>query len=82
MTIEELVKLIQKGVPDAEVYARDLTGEGNHFEAFVVSPHFTTKSRVQRQQMVYSGMTEALKGPLHALTMKTYTPEEWAQAQA
>ncbi len=81
MTIEELVTKIQNGIVGCEVFARDLTGNGDHFEAFVVSDLFNGKSRVQRQQMVMATLREELKGPLHALTMKTYTQTEWENAQ-
>jgi acid stress-induced BolA-like protein IbaG/YrbA len=56
-----------------------LDGDGQHFEALVVSAEFVGKSRVQRQQRVYQTLKEKLAtGELHALSFKTLTPEEWS----
>lgn len=54
-----------------------VSGDGTHFEALVVSPAFAGKSRVQRHQLVYQALGERMRGEIHALSMKTYTPEEW-----
>lgn len=54
-----------------------VTGDGQHFEAVVVSEEFAGKSRIQRQQLVYKTLGDRMKGEIHALSMKTYTPEEW-----
>lgn len=77
MTVEELGQLIQVQVQGAEVFARDLTGEGNHFEAVIVSESFIGRGRLERQRLVMGALAKQLEGPLHALTIKTYTPEEW-----
>ncbi len=54
-------------------------GDGHHFEAVAVSAEFAGKNRVQRQQRVYQTLRERLaSGELHALSFKTYTPEEWS----
>ena len=56
-----------------------LDGDGQHFEAPVVSAEFVGKNRVQRQQRVYQTLKEKLAtGELHALSFKTLTPEEWS----
>ncbi len=54
-----------------------VTGDGQHFEAIVVSDAFAGKSRIQRHQIVYQTLGERMRGEIHALSMKTYTPEEW-----
>ena len=55
-----------------------VTGDdGTHFEAVVVSGAFAGKSRVQRHQLVYQTLGERMREEIHALSMKTYTPEEW-----
>ena len=57
----------------------ELDGDGQHFEAIVVSTEFEGKSRVQRQQRVYQTLKEKLAtGELHALSFKTFTPAEWS----
>lgn len=71
MKAEELEKVIAEAIPNAKVMAADLTGTGDHFEAVVVSKSFAGKSRVQCHQMVMDSVKELLKGPLHALTIKT-----------
>lgn len=54
-----------------------VSGDGTHFEAVVVSEAFAGKSRVQRHQLVYQTLGERMRGEIHALSMKTYTPDEW-----
>lgn len=54
-----------------------VAGDGQHFEAVVVSAVFAGKSRIQRQQLVYQTLGDRMKGEIHALSMKTFTPEEW-----
>jgi acid stress-induced BolA-like protein IbaG/YrbA len=53
-------------------------GDGQHFEAVVVSDEFLGKSRVQRHQLVYQTLGDRMREEIHALSMKTYTPQEWA----
>ena len=55
-------------------------GDGHHFEAVIVSPAFRGKSRVQQHQLVYAALGGRMRGEIHALSMKTYTPEDWRQA--
>jgi acid stress-induced BolA-like protein IbaG/YrbA len=81
VSLEDVVQKIQKALPGAEVYARDLTGGANHFEATVVSALFAGKSRLQRQQLVMTPLAQAFEAGLHAFTFKTYTPDEWEKAQ-
>ena len=69
---------ILSALPGSEVEVRDTTGTNDHFEARVVSPAFTGKSMVQQHQLVYAPLQEWLKtGELHALALKTYSPEQW-----
>jgi len=56
----------------------EVRGDGHHFEAVIVSPAFSGKSRVQRHQLVYAALGERMRAEIHALSMQTYTPEEWA----
>jgi acid stress-induced BolA-like protein IbaG/YrbA len=53
-------------------------GDGTHFEAVIVSPSFSGKSRVQRHQIVYAALGERMREEIHALSMRTLSPEEWA----
>ncbi len=51
-----------------------------HFKVVVVSPVFEGLTRVRRQQMVYSLVSELFKSGLHALTQATFTPDEWKKS--
>jgi acid stress-induced BolA-like protein IbaG/YrbA len=73
---DQIKELIRAGM-SCEHLALD--GDGQHFEALVVSAEFIGKSRVQRQQHVYQTLKEKLAtGELHAISFKTLTPEEWS----
>ena len=58
-----------------------VVGDGAHFEAVVVSDAFAGKSRVQRHQLVYQTLGDRMREEIHALSMKTYTPQEWQNQQ-
>jgi acid stress-induced BolA-like protein IbaG/YrbA len=55
-----------------------VVGDGQHFEALIVSAAFVGKSRVQRHQMVYAVLGDRMREEIHALSMKTLTPGEFA----
>ena len=55
----------------------EVAGDGQHFEALVVSEAFAGKSRVQRHQLVYAALGGRMREEIHALSMRTLTPEEW-----
>ena len=55
----------------------EVGGDGQHFEALVVSSQFDGKSRVQRHQLVYGALGERMREEIHALSMRTLTPAEW-----
>ncbi len=56
----------------------EVTGDGAHFEAVVVSPSFAGLPRVRQHQLVYEALGGRMREEIHALSMKTYSPEEWA----
>ena len=71
---------ILAALPGSEVEVKDTTGTGDHFEAKVVSPAFAGKSMVDQHQAVYAPLKDVLQtGELHALALKTYSPEQWQQ---
>jgi len=76
LSIEQVKGLIENGIADAEVTVIDMTGTSDHFEAVVVSPSFVGVSLLQRHQMVYKALGDAMSGPIHALKLKTLTPEQ------
>ena len=55
----------------------EVIGDGQHFQAVVVSGAFAGKSRVQRHQLVYAALGDRMREEIHALSMQTLTPEEW-----
>ena len=77
MVTPESIKLgIESGLACERV---EVIGDGQHFQAVVVSLAFEGKSRVQRHQLVYQALGERMREEIHALSMKTLTPEEWQQ---
>ena len=52
--------------------------DGVHFEALIVSPAFAGLARVRRHQMVYAALGERMREEIHAISMNTLSPEEWA----
>lgn len=53
-------------------------GDGRHFSAIVVSAAFAGQPRVRRHQQVYAALGDRMREQIHALSMKTLTPDEWA----
>ena len=77
---DEIVNLIQQGLEGARA-AVTTDGQG-HYEALVICPAFQGKRRVPRHQMVYATLGERVGREIHALAVKTYTPDEWQAEQA
>jgi acid stress-induced BolA-like protein IbaG/YrbA len=78
---EQVEAMIKAEIADAEVQIRDLTGGGDHYEAIVISSQFSGKSLVKQHQIVYGALKQAMASEaIHALALKTYTPEDWQAA--
>lgn len=75
----EIERLLLTAFPDAQIQIEDLTGTKDHYQAVVVSGAFSGKSSVQQHQLVYQALAEEMKGPIHALALKTFTPEAWTE---
>ena len=58
----------------------EVIGDGQHFQALIVSAAFAGKSRVQRHQLVYAALGDRMREEIHALSMQTLTPDEWRKA--
>ena len=56
----------------------EVAGDGRHFAALIVSREFEGKRLVQRHQLVYRALGERMREEIHALSMQTLSPEEWA----
>jgi len=78
MTADEMRSTIMNGLPCDHVEV--LGDDGQHFEAVIVSPQFTGKNKVQQHQLVYLTLGERMRSEIHALSMRTFTPDAWAQS--
>jgi acid stress-induced BolA-like protein IbaG/YrbA len=80
MRAEEIKQMIEAGLPGSRVQV--FGDDGQHFDAIVVSEVFAGKNMVQQHRMVYATLGGKVEsGAIHALGLKTYTPESWAKAQ-
>lgn len=76
MQAQEIEHLIEEHLPGARVLVRG--DDGAHFEAVVVSDHFVGQSLVQQHRLVYAALGGRMeREEIHALSLKTYTPDAW-----
>lgn len=78
MQKEDIKKLIENGLPSstAQVEGED----GRHYSVIVISPLFEGKNRIQKQQLVHATLGNRINdGTIHAISIKTFTPEEWRE---
>ncbi|MDP3701334.1 MAG: BolA family protein [Hylemonella sp.] len=76
MTADQLQALIAAGLTCEHI---ELTGDGRHWYATIVSAEFEGRRAIQRHQRVYATLGQRMQtDEVHALSMKTYTPAEWA----
>jgi len=80
MDTQVIQQILEKSFPGAKVEVIDLVGDGDHLQALVISDLFESKTLLQQHQMVYGVLKEILKDQLHALALKTYTPEQWRKS--
>lgn len=73
---QQIKDWIEAGLPCEHVEVR---GDGHHFEAMIVSAAFSGKSRVQQHQLVYKALGGRMQAEIHALSMQTFSPEDWAK---
>ena len=78
MSQPDLEAALREGFPDAEIEIQDLAGDGDHYKARIVSTAFQGLARVRQHQLVYAALGGRMREEIHALSMKTYSPEEWA----
>jgi len=74
VTIESVKHGIESGLACEHL---EVIGDGQHFQALIVSSEFEGRSRVQRHQLVYAALGDRMREEIHALSMKTLTPQEW-----
>jgi acid stress-induced BolA-like protein IbaG/YrbA len=76
LTPESVKTYIQENLACEHV---EVIGDGQHFEAVIVSTEFRDKNRVKQHQIVYRALGERMREEIHALSMRTLTPEQWAE---
>lgn len=75
-TPTDIKRWIEAGLAGAQA---QVEGDGQHFDAVIVSAAFAGKSTLQRHQLVYQALGDKMKQEIHALSMRTLTPEQWQQ---
>jgi len=76
-TPDEVQRFIAQGLACEHI---DVEGDGRHFFATIVSAEFEGTTRVKRHQRVYAALGDRMREQIHALSMKTLTPAEWASS--
>jgi acid stress-induced BolA-like protein IbaG/YrbA len=77
-TAESIERAIAAGLTCEHVAVQ---GDGHHWEAVVVSARFEGLPRVRQHQLVYAALGDAMREEIHALSMTTHTPAQWAAAR-
>jgi acid stress-induced BolA-like protein IbaG/YrbA len=77
MNPAEITKLIEAGFDGAVVQV--MSGDNTHFEAVVVASEFEGQRPIKRHQLVYGTLGALVGNEIHALSLRTFTPEEWRQ---
>ena len=76
VTPESIQISLEAGLPCDHV---EVSGDGAHFEAVIVSQAFAGLSRVRQHQLVYGALGDRMREEIHALSMQTLTPAQWAE---
>ena len=73
---DEIKQIIEAGIKECTAIIKG--DDGKHYTAIIISPAFAGKNRIQKQQIVYATLNDHLAdGTLHAISIKTFTPQEW-----
>jgi len=76
MNPQQIAKIIESGLPGAKALVK--SDDNVHFEAVVIAAAFAGKRSVQRHQLVYGTLGQAVGNEIHALALQVFTPEEFA----
>jgi acid stress-induced BolA-like protein IbaG/YrbA len=82
MNLNQIKSVIESHVPEATAYILDPMNDGQHLQAIVVSPIFKDMLLIQQHKMVMQPLKEAFATSVHALGLKTFTPEKWETVKA
>ena len=77
MSPKEIKAIIESVIPGS---IANVEGDGTHFEAIVVSSEFEGKGLLEQHQIVYKALGESMRD-IHALSLKTYTPDQWKRVR-
>lgn len=78
---KQIEETILSAVPNAQVIVRDPMNDDAHFEATVISESFVGMPLAKQHRQVMQSLKDLFAGEVHALALKTYTPEKWASTQ-
>jgi stress-induced morphogen len=81
MEPDDVRRLLAEAFPDGDIEVSDLTGTKDHYQARIVSSAFDGKTLLAQHQLVYFALGDAMRGPIHALSLQTYSPDAWAKSK-
>ena len=82
MVVDEIKKIIESSVPQSTAYVLDPMNDGQHLQAIVISPVFENLMLIKQHQMVMKPLKEAMAQTVHALGLKTFTPQKWDEVKS
>ena len=74
METQQVREMIERGIQASYV---EVEGDGTHFQAIVVSEQFRGKPPLERHKLVYAALGDAMESEIHAISIKTYTDDQW-----
>ena len=74
---ERIKELIEEALPECTALVRDDANDGEHFSARVVSSAFVGKNLPTQHRLVYGALGDHMRSDIHALALRTYTPDKW-----
>ena len=81
MPITDVRRMLEQAFPGDQIELSSPMGDDHHFQLLIVSAQFSGKSMVEQHQMVYRALGGAMREAIHALALKTYSPEQWQKQQ-
>jgi stress-induced morphogen len=75
-------KLLEQAFPGDAIELSSPMADDHHFQLVIVSAQFSGKSMVEQHQMVYRALGDAMREAIHALALKTYSPEQWQKQRS
>ena len=74
---DRIRSILEEKLPDCTAAVLDPANDGAHFQAEITSSAFAGKNRVQQHQLVYQALGDHMRADIHALQLKTFTPDQW-----